>query len=332
MEPEKTKKETEETVEEKTEKLEEKTEKPEESKESNEPEDPLKNFIKAGKIASKIKEQSKKLIMPGQSYLDIAETIEKMIIEEKARPAFPTNVSINNIAAHYTPKIDDDKILEEKDLVKIDFGVHIEGCISDNAYTIDLSDANGKLVEASQNAVNAATSYMKAGRKVGDIGEIIENEITKLGFKPIENLTGHMIKPYILHAGEIIPNKKTDDDYILKEGDVFAIEPFATNGHGAVKESAEVEIYSIAEIKNVRMQQSRQILAFAFQNFFGLPFAKRWLTAVVSSRVALGAALRELTRNEILHEYPVLKEVKDGLISQTEHTVIVEKDSVKILK
>ncbi|MFA5381631.1 MAG: type II methionyl aminopeptidase [Candidatus Micrarchaeia archaeon] len=291
----------------------------------------IENFIKAGKISKKIIDNSKKMIIPGESYLDICETIEKMIKEEGGKPAFPTNISINENAAHYTPTIGDNKILEETDLVKIDFGVHIEGCISDNAYTIDLSDENGKLVEASRNALDAATAYMKAGRKVGDIGEIIENEIKKLGYKPIDNLTGHMIKPYLLHAGEIIPNIKTDDDYILQEGDVFAVEPFATNGFGSIKESNEIEIYSLAELKNVRMRQSRQVLAHIVENYLGLPFAKRWLLPTINSQITLSAALRELTRSGILHSYPVLKEVDNGLVSQAEHTVIIEKDSVKVL-
>ncbi|MCC7552117.1 type II methionyl aminopeptidase [Candidatus Micrarchaeota archaeon] len=296
-----------------------------------EKEEDIKNYIKAGQIANKILNNSKKMIIPGESYLDIAETIEKMIIDEGGKPAFPTNISINENAAHYTPKINDNKILEDNDLVKIDFGIHIGGCISDNAYTIDLSGEHAKLVEASKNALDAATSYMKAGRKVGDIGEIIENEIKKMGFKPIENLTGHMLKPYLLHAGEIIPNIKTDDDYILKEGDIFAVEPFATNGYGAVKEGLDLEIYSLAEMKNVRMRQSRQVLAHIIQNYFALPFARRWLSPVINSQIALSAALRELTRSGILTTYPVLKEVDNGLVSQAEHTVIIEKDSVKIL-
>ncbi len=298
--------------------------------EKNKEED-IKNYIKAGKIAKKVIDTSKKMIIPGESYLDIAETIEKMIIDEGGKIAFPTNISVNEIAAHYAPCINDDKLLKETDLIKIDLGVHVEGCISDNAYTIDLSDENGKLVEASRNALDAATSYMKAGRKVGDVGEIIENEIKKLGFKPIENLTGHMVKPYVLHAGEIIPNIKTDDDYILKEGDVFAVEPFATNGYGSVKEGTDVEIYSLTEMRNVRMKQSRQVLAHIIQNYYGLPFAKRWLNSVVKSQIALSAALRELTRNEILNAYPILKEVDNGLVSQAEQTMIIEKDSVKVL-
>ncbi len=296
-----------------------------------EKEEDVKNYVKAGQIAKKVMDMSKKMIIPGESYLDIVDTIEKMIIDEGGKIAFPTNISVNENAAHYVPSLNDKTVLEETDIVKIDLGVHIDGCISDNAYTIDLSNENGKLVEASKNALDAATSYMKAGRKVGDIGEIIENEIKKLGFKPIENLTGHMVKPYLLHAGEIIPNIKTDDDYILKEGDVFAVEPFATNGYGAVKEGSNMEIYSLLEMRNVRMRQSRQVLAHIIQNYYALPFAKRWLNSVVNSQIALSAALRELTRNEILTTYPVLKEVDNGLVSQTEHTVIIEKDSVKVL-
>jgi len=291
----------------------------------------LKNFEKAGKIARRVSDDSRKLILPGESLLDIAESVEKMIEDAGAKPGFPTNISINEIAAHFTPEWDCETLLGEKDIVKIDLGVHIDGCIGDIAYTIDLSDEHGKLLEASQNALNAAIACAKPGVKVGEIGGAIEDEIKKLGFKPIENLTGHMLRPYMLHAGVEIPNVRVSGGYELQEGDIFAIEPFATDGSGRVNDTSQVEIFSIEQTRNTRMRQSRQVLSYALENYFTLPFAERWLHKKFQSKLLLSAALKELMGSGILRPYPVLKEADNGLVSQAELTVVIEKDSARVL-
>ena len=101
--------------------------------------DSIKNFIEAGKIAARIREDSKRLIIIGEPLLEVAETIEKMIYDEGVEPAFPVNISINDTAAHYTPEFGCTLVFNETDLVKIDLGVAIEGALSDTAYTIDMS-------------------------------------------------------------------------------------------------------------------------------------------------------------------------------------------------
>ena len=121
-------------------------------------EEMFKDFEKAGEIAGEIKKEIRKLVIPGQSVLDIVETLEKMIVDKGGGLAFPVNVCINNIAAHFTPPSDYDGLIEEDALVKIDFGVHVNGCISDNALTIDLTDEHGKLVEAAESALESASA------------------------------------------------------------------------------------------------------------------------------------------------------------------------------
>ncbi|MFH1684794.1 MAG: type II methionyl aminopeptidase, partial [Candidatus Micrarchaeota archaeon] len=194
----------------------------------------IEAFKESGKLASKIREDSKRLIMVGESLLDIAETIEQMIEEDGAKPAFPVNISINDIAAHYTPEAGSEASLGETDLVKIDMGLELNGGLSDTAYTIDLSNQNEKLVTASEDALEKAIAAIKPGMRVGEIGDVIEQTIKGYGFKPISNLSGHMIKSNELHAGVEIPNIKTQDPYELKEGEIFAVEPFATTGNGYV--------------------------------------------------------------------------------------------------
>jgi len=283
----------------------------------------LEEYKKAGKIAAEVREWSKSLIKPGAKALDIAEAIESRIKSKGAEIAFPCNVSLNDVAAHYTPPAKDTLVISEKDLVTIDLGAHTDGYISDTAYTIDLSGENGKLVEASDAALEAAIATVKAGVSVAKIGEAVEAAIRSHGLKPIENLTGHELLQWELHGPMAIPNIKVPFDKNLEEGQVFAIEPFATNGRGRVIEGNRVEIYSYLETVPVRLPEGRRITEFA-EKRQGLPFAERWFADM--NPLKLKMAIRELTARGALHGYPVLHEAEKGLVSQSEHTVIVESE------
>lgn len=289
------------------------------------------NFEKAGKMTASVLKEVPKLVLPGESLFDIAESLEKMILDTGGKPAFPAGISINDIAAHYTPEAGSEILIGETDLVKIDLGVHFDGCIGDSAVTVDLSGEQGKICEASQEALNAAISSMKPGMKTGEIGAIIEKEITSRGFRPIENLTGHQIAPYRLHAGEEIPNIATTSSYELSEGDYFAIEPFASAGSGRVADTTQVEIFSLQGTPKLRMKYSRELLGHIIHSYFSLPFAERWLSGVFNSRLTLQSSLRELLNSGALHPYPVLRDTGRGNVSQFEHTVLIEHDSAQVI-
>lgn len=291
----------------------------------------IEAFRQAGALASKIREDSKRLIMVGESLLDIAETIEQMIAEEGAKPAFPVNISINDIAAHFTPEAESQDSLNDEDLVKVDMGIEINGGLSDTAYTIDLSGKNEKLVQASQDALQKAIDTIKPGVAVGDVGGVIEETITGFGYKPIANLSGHMIKSNELHAGVEIPNVKTQDKYPLKEGEIFAVEPFSTTGNGYVEDLDQVEIFSLYSPAKVRMRQSRKIIEHVIKNYGMLPFAERWVRKEFKSKLLVSAALRELLENQFIRGYPVLREVSRGLVAQSEHTILVTADGCEVL-
>lgn len=291
----------------------------------------LKNFEEAGKIAAKVREDSKRLIMIGEPLLDIAETTEQMVTDEGARLAFPLNISINEIAAHYTPETECKEVLKETDLVKIDIGVEMKGAIGDTAYTIDLSEKHEAMVKASEDALQAAINMIRPGISVGEVGGAIEETITAVGFKPISNLSGHMIKTGILHSGINVPNVRTNDPYQFQVGDVFAIEPFATNGEGFVNDSEQVEIFSIYAPHPVRMRQSRKIVQWILENHGLLPFAERWVRKAFTSKMLVSVSLRELLTNGIIRGYPVLKEAGNGLVAQAEHTIVVEEKGVRVL-
>ena len=88
---------------------------------------------------------------------------------------------------------DDETVYEEGDVVKVDMGVHVDGWIADTACTVDLSSdgRNADLIQASADALAAAISLAEPGRPVSEIGAAVERTITKAGFEPVRNLTGH---------------------------------------------------------------------------------------------------------------------------------------------
>ena len=287
-------------------------------------EEVLMKYREAGKIVAEVREQAVTMVKEGVLLLEVAEFVESAIREKGAEPAFPCNISLNEVAAHSTPAHDDKRVFGN-DVVKLDIGAHIDGYIADTAVTVDLSDENGRLVEASEAALRAAIEIIHEGVSTTEIGAAIERVIREYGFRPIVNLSGHGLARYVAHAPPTIPNVGQRSGVTLKENDVVAIEPFATNGAGKVSEGSIVEIYSLVKAKPVRLPAARKLLE-EIRKYNTLPFAKRWLP-----RVQLDLALRNLEAAGVIRSYPILREAARGLISQAEHTVIVKKDGCEII-
>jgi methionyl aminopeptidase len=289
----------------------------------------LESYRKAGKIAKKVREWSKSLVKKDAKILDIAEKIETKIKEEGAKVAFPVNICINDITAHYTPKFNDTTTLSKNDLVSIDLGVHVGGYIADTAYTLDLSGGKyEKMLKVNKKALEEAIMLVKPETSISEIGRKVQKIITEEGFKPIENLTGHELERYDLHAGISIPNIEVPYNWKLKEGMVLAIEPFVTNGYGRVVESKQVEIFSFLEEKPTRMREGR-ILLEKIKERRKLPFAERWFSKEINP-MKLDLVLRDLVSRKILKDHPVLHEKEQGKVSQFEHTMIVTEEGCEV--
>lgn len=301
--------------------------------EINEEEDPQKfdKYITAGKTAAEALNKACSMVKIGKNAFQLVEEVESWILKQGCGLSFPINISINNQAAHYSPHKDDELIFGEKDVVKVDVGTHFEGFIGDTARTVDLSNENGKLIEASEKALENALSVIKAGIGSHEISKEIEDTIKKFGFKPVENLGGHLLNQYELHAGYTIPNVQGSESWELEEGFAIAIEPFASTGKGYVREGHQTEIFSYEGHALTRNQIARKLMDYAEENYTSLPFAERWLSKEFTNNFQLKLALRELIKIGSFKAYPVLKDDTGSLISQAEKTIIVEKDSCKII-
>jgi methionyl aminopeptidase len=278
-------------------------------------------ILQAGKIAKEIKAWIKPQIKKGMPLLEIAEKIENKIIELKGKPAFPTNLSINEIAAHYTPSYNDETKAEG--LLKVDLGVQVDGWIADTAFSVDLENSSGnkKLIEASEKALQNGIKKAEEGKSLGEIGKAIQETMESYKFSPIVNLTGHEMEQYELHAGLTILNIKNSNQESLPKG-LFAIEPFATNGSGKIYEGKPSGIYSLMDSKNIRNSNARKILDFIMEEYQTLPFCSRWLIKKFGAGSLF--ALKQLEENGNLHQYPQLVEVSHAKVSQTENTILVD--------
>lgn len=286
----------------------------------------LDSHREAGGIVRRAKASAERLVETGASALEVAEAVEETIRSEGGEPAFPCNVSVNEVAAHYTPSHEDGPVFRDGDLVKVDVGAHVDGYIADSAFTVSLG-GDSELVEAAEEGLRAGIDSVESGANTGDVGSAIEEGIEGIGCRPVVNLTGHGLERYVQHAEPTIPNVSRGTGVELEEGAVVAIEPFTTRGSGRVEESIGGEIYSLTdEDARVRGRNGRKILE-EIEPYRTLPFARRWLPT--GGRVDLG--LRTLVKAEVLRNYPVLMEVSGATIAQAEETVVVQEGGCEVI-
>ena len=292
--------------------------------------DELEKWREAGKLARDALQFGKKMIEEGKSMLDITEKIENYVYHNGGKLAFPTNLAINNVGAHWTPSTKTTEKFQKGDLVKLDVGVHIDGYIGDNALTVEVgTEKYGKLIDTSREALNAAIEVAGPGINVGMIGYAVQTTIENRGYKPIANLTGHGIKRYNLHSGISVPNVKENGGAVLKPGDIIAIEPFVTDGAGRVGGKRNSNIYHVRQVRNIRDEKAAEMIDEIQHRYKGLPFAERWLHDIQTSGAA--NSLTKLMRAGIVSYYPVLDELGKGMVAQSEHTVLITNSGSEVL-
>jgi methionyl aminopeptidase len=284
-----------------------------------------------GKASFEALQYAKGLVKVGAGLLDVSEKIEGFIKNRGMQFAFPVNISINERAAHYTPPADDKTIFTENDVVKVDLGARRKDALGDCALTVDLSGSHAELVETAEDALEAALSTVRAGRRLNDIGKEVERLAKAKNLNPIRNLGGHGIEEGELHASIFIPNYDNGDTTELEEGQVVAIEVFLTTGAGYVTDSDTLQIFQKTGEAAARSEDTRRIASFIDQNYGTYPFALRWLAEEFDSEFKIRRALNELSSLGVLEQFPGLVEKSGGTVAQAEKEVIVEKDSCAVV-
>jgi methionyl aminopeptidase len=292
----------------------------------------LETFRLSGKILRETREEMRSQVHENMLVLDVCEKVEGLIRAKGGKPAFPCNVSINEIAAHYTSPPGDTLRIPEGATVKVDLGVQVDGYVTDTAFTAFFSSEGRNMAATSELALKTVIDNIHGDMALGKIGALIETTIKNRGFKPISNLSGHSVGRYLIHAGTSIPNVAGFSPNKVRAGEVYAIEPFVTqpDAVGRVDDGPQMTIYRLLKAKSVKSDAAKKMLKHIETNFRTLPFAERWLIGVVPAEQHK-AAFKELYVSKAVMGYPIFVEASRKLVAQAEHTLLIKESGCEVL-
>lgn len=281
--------------------------------------DQLSKLRKAGKVSGNARDLGMDMVAEGVKLFDVAEEVESYIRNHGCKLAFPCNISINEIAAHYTPSVNDKTVFELGDVVKIDCGAQLDGYVGDTAGTVEVGTRRfTDLIESAKNARDSVMEFIGEGVSLSEVGRTVQMTIRSAGYEPIRNLTGHQIQPYNLHAGLSVPNYDNDDNSIFEPGMVVACEPFATNGEGLIVNGRPGNICRILREREIQDPQLKEFFDYIKEEFSTFPFCARSCDDPKATQ-----KINALIRHGILSSYATLIEKKKGCVAQFEHTVYI---------
>ena len=302
---------------------------------------------KGAECHRQIRKYAQRFIKPGMKMIDICIELEKMLkFITNAHgidvgQSFPTGCSLNDVAAHYTPNTGDETVLKADDVCKLDFGTHVNGFVIDCAFTIAFNPIYDNLLKASKEGTDTGLKLAGIDARLGEIGagiqEVIESyEVEIKGkthkIKAIKNLCGHTVGQYKVHAGKSVPIVKRDDNTKMEEGEMYAIETFASTGKGQVFDNGECSHYMMEEYATgdkLRNEKAKALFNHINKNYSTLAWCRRWLDEGGFKNHSL--ALRQLIDHQIVTPYPPLCDVEGSYVSQFEHTFILRPTIKEIL-
>jgi len=291
----------------------------------------LEKLRQSGRISATALEHGRAMIRPGVKLRAVAEACESVIYDMGGMPAFPAQLSRNNIAAHYCSSPVDETEVQPGDIIKLDLGAHVDGYVTDNAVTVDLKGGpNSVLVAASRMALENAIALMGPDASITSIGEAIETTIKAFGFNPVYNLTGHGVARYVIHCSPSIPNYPDPKAGRLRVNQTIACEPFACDGKGYIDQEGSAEVFGLKRTPKTRDNLPKEVEEAVMANH-GLPFARRSLLRVLEKPERVEAALRSLRKAKLLVEYPPLCEKRGVRVAQSEHTVFIGEGGAEVL-
>ncbi|KAJ2772687.1 Methionine aminopeptidase 2 [Coemansia nantahalensis] len=306
----------------------------------------LTDLRRAAEVHREVRQSVRGRIKPGMDLTAVAEMIEngtRALVEVDGLAAgigFPTGLSRNHCAAHYTPNAGDHVVIEADDVLKVDFGVQVNGSIIDSAFTMTWNDRYDPLLNAVRDATNTGIREAGIDVRLGDVGAAIQEVMESyeielngktLPIRPIRNLCGHNIGPYTIHSGKSVPIVANNDPTRMEEGELFAIETFGSTGNGYVAEEGVCSHYAVTgdAAANARLPSARKLLSTITANFGTLPFCRRYLDRVGESRYYLG--LKTLVDSGIVTAYPPLCDNPGSYTAQFEHTLILRPTVKEVL-
>eukprot|EP00708_Paratrimastix_pyriformis_P001788 GAFH01000433.1.p2 GENE.GAFH01000433.1~~GAFH01000433.1.p2 ORF type:complete len:405 (-),score=143.98 GAFH01000433.1:123-1196(-) len=243
--------------------------------------------------------------------------------------AFPTCISVNNVAAHFSPvDADEDRVLRDGDVCKIDLGSHIDGFVATGAHTVALGECTGRkadVILAAHKAAECAMKMLKPGAKSYDISLAIAKIAAAYHVTPLEGVLSHQMKQYIMDGNKVIMNRPTIEAHSepceIEENEVYCLDIVMSTGEGKAREAeqrANVFKRALEQNYNLKMKTARAVFTELNQRFPSLPFNVRSLRTP-NPRMGLS----EMISHGMLTMMPVLAERDGEIVAQFKMTCLV---------
>ena len=293
-------------------------------------------------------------LKPNIKLLDIANIIEtktkELCINDNTINkgiGFPSSLSINECAAHFHPLSTDEIVITNNDVIKIDFGVEINGWIIDSAFTMSFDSKYDNLLNAVKESTEIGIKNVGVDVNINDwsglIQETMESYEIELNnkthnIKPIYNLGGHNILKETIHGGIFLPIIKNINEIAGSSGfaniiqnprfgeGVYAIETFGSTGlNCALPNNDYNTLYMLNNnytnyydnLKN----NNKLICDKIISNFKTLPFTDRYIELYNINNYK--NTLNNLCKDNILKRYPPLCVNNGAFTAQYEHTIYI---------
>jgi curved DNA binding protein len=307
------------------------------------------------RLAAEIANRTMGMVMaecqPGARIVDLCNMSDQVVTEEcskvhskgKARVdpsdkgvAFPMSISVNHVVGHNSPCNEDEQLLEDGDLVKLDMGVHIDGFIAMVANSLTVgSPATGPKADVMLAAAVAAEGVLatiKPGCCNKDITAVIERAANAFGVNVVEGVLSHNLKQHVIDGNKVILGKETTehkvDEEEIEELDVFAIDIIMSTGEGKPTEKDELKTtiykHQVDQTYNLKMKASREVFSQVTSDHPTLPFTLRQYDG---TRTRLG--MKECINHDLFVPYPVLEEKEGDLVAHVKFTVLMSEEGVQ---
>ncbi|OBW67526.1 MAG: Uncharacterized protein AUREO_003950 [Aureobasidium pullulans] len=314
----------------------------------------LRDYRKAAEIHRQVRQYVQTIAKPGVTMSKLADEIEEGVraltghqgLESgdalKAGMGFPTGLCLNNVGAHWTPNPGaKDVVLEYDDVLKVDFGVHVNGRIVDSAFTVASNPVYDNLLAAVRAATNTGLKEAGIDARIDHISETVQEVMESyevelngkmIPVKAVENITGHNILRYKIHGDKQVPFVKTETDQRMEEGDIFAIETFGTTGNGYLTD--DIGVYGYGRNEHVRPSglqyaSAKSLLKTIDENFGSLVFSRRYLERLGVKNYHLG--MKSLIASGVVEDYAPLVDIPGSYIAQFEHTVLLRPNCKEVI-
>jgi len=255
--------------------------------------------------------------------------------------AFPTCISVNNVIGHYSPLAEDQSVLKEGDIVKIDLGVHVDGFIANVAHTIvatnDAQQAvtgrKADVICAAHFAGEIALRLLRPGNTNTQISEAIGQVAASFNCTPVEGVLSHQLKRFVLDGNNTIINKPSLEqqvaEFTIEDGQVYSLDIVMSTGEGKPQDrDIRTTVFKRVVDQNysLKMKASRYLFSEINTRYPSLGFNLR---AFDENRGKLG--IKELVSHDLVQPFPVLFEKDGEFVAQFKFTVLILPSSIQKL-